>query len=82
MNGSLPDVCVLDTTLADWQAVIDLVRSAGWACCEYSEDGGVVCVPGRVEDMLGRRGEADVMLKVWLVPGGSGDLSALCGRAD
>jgi hypothetical protein len=56
------------TTVADWQAVVDLVRSRGWAY-EYSEDGAVQRVPGRVEDVLGRRGEANVMLKVWPAPG-------------
>lgn len=68
VNGVLPDVWVPGTTLADWQAVVDLVRSRGWAY-EYSEDGAVQRVPGRVEDMLGRRGEANVMLKVWPAAG-------------
>ena len=30
-NGLLPDRCVPGTTVADWQAVLDLVRSRGWA---------------------------------------------------
>ncbi|MFC3455748.1 hypothetical protein [Amycolatopsis speibonae] len=28
--GTLPDVCVPDTSAADWQAVFDLVKSRGW----------------------------------------------------
>lgn len=64
VNGVLPDVCVPDATMADWQAVVDLVRSKGWAY-EYVEDGRVRRVPARVEDMLKRGAEAAVMLRVW-----------------
>ncbi|WP_238010254.1 hypothetical protein KZZ52_53235 [Dactylosporangium sp. AC04546] len=67
VNGVLPDVCVPDTTVADWQAVVDLVRSRGWAY-EYSENGEVRRMPGQVEDMLSRGAEAGVMLKVWPAP--------------
>jgi hypothetical protein len=67
-NGVLPDVCVPDATVADWQRVVDLVRSRGWAY-EYSEDSEVRRVPDRAEDMLGRMPEAMVMLKVWPAPG-------------
>jgi hypothetical protein len=66
-NGVLPDVCVPDATLADWQAVVDLVRSRGWAY-EYSEDGEVRRLSDRVEDMLSRMHHAAVLLKVWPVP--------------
>lgn len=64
-NGMLPDVYVPDTTVNDWQAVVDLVRSKGWAY-EYAVDGRVVRVPHRVEDMLRLRDEAGVTFKVWL----------------
>ncbi len=67
LNGVLPDVYVPDATVADWQAVVDLVRSAGLAY-EYAVDGRVVRMPHRVEDMLDLRGEAGVTLKVWLLP--------------
>lgn len=67
LNGVLPDVCITDTTVADWQAVVDLVRSRGWAY-EYSEDGVVGRVPDRVGDILSRRTEANVMLRVWPTP--------------
>jgi len=66
-NGVLPDVHVPDTTVADWQAVVDLVRSKGWAY-EYAVDGRVVRVPHHVEDMLSLRHEAGVTLKVWPAP--------------
>ncbi|MCX4458579.1 hypothetical protein OOK58_42475 [Streptomyces sp. NBC_01728] len=67
LMGSLPDVSVADTSVDDWQAVFDLVRSRGWAC-EYSEDGAVLRLP-RAGVMLARGGEASVMVRVWPVPG-------------
>ncbi|WP_412538553.1 hypothetical protein R8Z50_22190 [Longispora sp. K20-0274] len=63
-NGALPDVCVSGTSVADWQAVLDLVRARGWAC-EYSVGGEVVALPDRAEDMLDRPGGLCVDLKVW-----------------
>lgn len=41
LNGALPDVQVPGTSVADWQAVFDLVRSSGWTW-EYAEDERVV----------------------------------------
>ncbi|MFF0087758.1 hypothetical protein ACFYR1_50360 [Streptomyces canus] len=67
LMGSLPDVSVAGTSIDDWQAVLDLVRSRGWAC-EYSEDGAVLRLP-RAGVMLARGVEASVMLRVWPVPG-------------
>ncbi|MGP3735963.1 hypothetical protein ACTWJ9_22715 [Streptomyces sp. GDS52] len=67
LMGSLPDVLVPDTSVEDWQAVLDLVRSQGWSC-EYSEDGAVVRLP-RAAEMLARGEGADVLLRVWPVPG-------------
>ncbi|MER6534125.1 hypothetical protein ABT215_09975 [Streptomyces sp900105755] len=67
LMGPLPDVSVADTSLHDWQAVLELVRSRGWAC-EYSEDGAVLRLP-RAGVMLARGLEASVMLRVWPVPG-------------
>lgn len=34
--GSLPDVRVPNASMADWQAVLDLVVEKGWKC-QYSE---------------------------------------------
>ena len=48
VNGRLPGVYVPDTAVADWRAVVDLVRSKGWAC-EYSVGGGVIGLPVEVE---------------------------------
>ncbi|MER8012572.1 hypothetical protein [Streptomyces sp. NPDC094149] len=39
--GTLPDVFVPDTSIEDWQAVLDLVGEQGWAF-EYSEGGTVL----------------------------------------
>jgi hypothetical protein len=43
-NGLLPDVQVPETTIEDWQAVLDLVRSRGWAH-KYWPDGRVTRMP-------------------------------------
>jgi hypothetical protein len=67
-NGALPDVHVPGTTLEDWQAVVDLIRSKGWAY-EYSMDGRVSRIPDRVGDMLCLRDVAGVALKVWPASG-------------
>ncbi|MBN6054631.1 hypothetical protein JYK22_22000 [Nonomuraea sp. RK-328] len=37
-NGALPDVVVEETTVEDWQAVLDLIRARGWQYA-YSVDG-------------------------------------------
>jgi hypothetical protein len=66
-NGSLPDVCVRGTTIADWQGLIDLIRSQGWAV-EYSEDGRILRLPDRAEDLLDRHDGAGVVLKVSPAP--------------
>lgn len=66
-DGSLLDAYVFDTTVADWQAFVDLVRSKGWWFA-YSEDGRPRRLPARVEDVLARRGEMAVVLQVRPVP--------------
>ncbi|MFD3943276.1 hypothetical protein [Streptomyces sp. NPDC058579] len=67
LMGSLPDVRVADTSVEDWQAVLDLVRSQGWSC-EYSEDGVAVRLP-RAADMLARGESVDALLRVWPASG-------------
>jgi hypothetical protein len=66
-NGALPNVHVPGTTVEDWQAVVDLIRSKGWAY-EYSVDGRVSRIPDRAGDML-LRDKAGVALKVWPTTG-------------
>ncbi|MEO6082698.1 MAG: hypothetical protein ABIQ18_06290 [Umezawaea sp.] len=65
-NGILPDVAVPDTTPADWQAVLDLIRSKGWAY-QYSQDGRPCRMPS-AERILDRDPDMGVDLKVWPVP--------------
>jgi hypothetical protein len=66
--GTLPDVCVPETDVADWQATIDLVRSRGWAY-EYTEDSKAVRLPGSVETMFARAATVSLRLTVWPAQG-------------
>jgi hypothetical protein len=66
-DGSLLDVYVFDTTVADWQAFVDLVRARGWWIA-YSEDSRSRRLPDRVEDVLARRGEMATLLQVRPAP--------------
>jgi hypothetical protein len=67
LDGSLLDAYVFDTTVADWQAFVDLVRSKGWWFA-YSEDGRAVRLPHRVENVLARSAERAVLLQVRPIP--------------
>ncbi|MFG2123862.1 hypothetical protein [Streptomyces sp. NPDC048710] len=67
LMGALPDVCVPDASVADWEAVFDLIRSSGWAW-EYSEGGVAGPLPSAAE-VLSRPADADnADLRVWPVP--------------
>ncbi|WP_328387369.1 hypothetical protein [Nocardia sp. NBC_00416] len=67
LMGALPDVCVSGTSVEDWQAVFDLVRSKGWAW-EYSEGDVEQRLPSAVE-VLSRPADSEmVRLRVWPVP--------------
>ncbi|MFK0294374.1 hypothetical protein ACIQU6_28420 [Streptomyces sp. NPDC090442] len=67
LMGALPDVCVPDASVADWEAVFDLIRSSGWTW-EYSEGGVPGPLPSAVE-VLSRPADADAAdLRVWPVP--------------
>lgn len=64
LMGSLPDVLVLDTSVEDWQAVLDLIAASGWKC-QYSEGETVLPVP-RAEAVLSRPADAErPELRVW-----------------
>lgn len=65
-NGVLPDVHVPDTSIADWQAVFDLVRSKGWRY-EYSVDSVALRLPRAVE-VSALSGNASPALRVWPAP--------------
>jgi hypothetical protein len=64
--GSLPDVRVPDTSVEDWQAMLDLVRASGWQY-EYSTDDSVMPLP-EAEAALSRAADAEIRsLRVWPV---------------
>ncbi|MBF6439303.1 hypothetical protein [Nocardia cyriacigeorgica] len=65
--GALPDVYVHDTTVEDWQAVFDLVRSSGWEW-EFREGDEVRALPSAAE-VLGRGDDDEVVsLRVRVAP--------------
>jgi hypothetical protein len=67
LMGALPDVSVSGTSVEDWQAVFDLVRSKGWAW-EYSEGAVRRRLPSATE-VLSRPADAEIVtLRVWPVP--------------
>ncbi|MFH8894474.1 hypothetical protein [Streptomyces sp. NPDC017949] len=64
LMGSLPDVRVPNTSVEDWQAVLDLVAEKGWKC-QYSEGETVLPVP-RADVVLSRPADAECPnLRVW-----------------
>ncbi|MFE9429098.1 hypothetical protein ACFYNO_39825 [Kitasatospora sp. NPDC006697] len=68
LMGALPDLSVEGTSVEDWQAVFDVVRSCGWAW-EYSQGRVAVPLPLAVE-VLSRPADAEtVNLQVWPVSG-------------
>ncbi|MFI7099427.1 hypothetical protein ACIBK8_08720 [Streptomyces sp. NPDC050161] len=68
LMGSLPDVHVPNTSVEDWQAVLDLVAEKGWQC-QFSEGGTVLPVP-RAEAVLSRPADAECPdLRVWPTAG-------------
>ncbi|MFI6360797.1 hypothetical protein ACIBJF_51810 [Streptomyces sp. NPDC050743] len=67
LMGALPDVSVEGTSVEDWQAVFDLVRSSGWLW-EYLEGGVAGPLPPAVQ-VLTRPADAETAhLRVWPVP--------------
>lgn len=67
-NGSAPDVCVADTSVADWEALVHLVRVHGWGV-KYSTGGSSTDqLPDHVEDLFARTSDALVELRVWPDP--------------
>ncbi|MFB8174175.1 hypothetical protein [Kitasatospora purpeofusca] len=68
LMGALPDVCVAGTSVNDWQAVFDLVRSCGWEW-EYLEGRVAVPLPPAAQVLSRPAGAETVDLRVWPVPG-------------
>ncbi|MET9777926.1 hypothetical protein ABZ023_27365 [Streptomyces sp. NPDC006367] len=65
LMGPLPDVRVPNTSVEDWQAVLDLVAEKGWKC-QYSEGATVLPVP-RAEVVLSRPADAECP-NLWVWP--------------
>ncbi|MET8088490.1 hypothetical protein [Micromonospora sp. NPDC005237] len=64
LMGSLPDVVVPDTSVDDWQAVLDAVSASGWTF-QYSEGETVLPAP-RAEAVFARPADAECAeLRVW-----------------
>ncbi|MGX1775635.1 hypothetical protein ACWIGW_26235 [Nocardia brasiliensis] len=59
-TGALPDCSVADTTVEDWQAVFDLVRSRGWVW-EFSVGGVAQRLPTAAQ-VLSRPPDAEYAL--------------------
>ncbi|MEU3598621.1 hypothetical protein ABZ714_07805 [Streptomyces sp. NPDC006798] len=55
--GRLPDVCVPNASVEDWQTVLDLLSEKGWKY-RYSEGEAVLPVP-RAADVLSRPADAE-----------------------
>ncbi|MDX3076215.1 hypothetical protein [Streptomyces sp. MI02-7b] len=67
LMGALPDLSVAGTSVEDWQAVFDLVRSSGWTW-EYAEGDAVGALPPAGE-VLSRPADAETAdLRVRPVP--------------
>lgn len=70
LSGALPDGCVPGTTVEDWQALLDLVGSSGWA---WEVAAGRDTVPGPLPTaarLLERSPDDEWhVLRVWPVPG-------------
>ncbi|ACZ83743.1 hypothetical protein [Streptosporangium roseum] len=67
LMGTLPDVWVTDTSVGDWQVLLDLIEAQGWRS-EYSEGDIVMPLP-RAEHVLSRPSDADCpSLRVWPAP--------------
>ncbi|ALV49064.1 hypothetical protein ACWDMR_09985 [Streptomyces althioticus] len=68
LMGALPDLSVTGTSVEDWQAVFELIRSSGWAW-EYVEGGVAGALPLAAE-VLTRPADAETAaLRVRPVPG-------------
>jgi hypothetical protein len=67
LDGSLLDGVIACTTISDWQAVIDLVRSVGW-WYDFVQDGRSRRMPAHAADILADRHQSAITLHVRPVP--------------
>jgi hypothetical protein len=66
LMGTLPDVWVADTSVDDWQAVLDLIADSGWRS-EYVEGDALVPL-SNAEQVLSRSVSHSPTLRVWPSP--------------
>ena len=68
MMGRLPDLYVSETAIADWQALLDLIRASGWSW-ECHEGATVIDLPS-AEALFTRPADAGIVtIRVQPVPG-------------
>jgi hypothetical protein len=67
-DGALRDVYVHGTSEAEWQSVVDAIRSEEWPS-SYSEDGEQLPMPHSVGEIFDRSSRAAVL---WAITPGSG----------
>lgn len=63
-DGSLLDIYVLDTTMSDWQRLLDALRASSYEL-RYKVDGETIAkIPEQIEAIFARHLEADVSLTI------------------
>ncbi len=63
-DGNWLDIYVFDTTMSDWQRLLDALRASSYEL-RYSVDGETEAqIPGLVEAIFARRSEASVTLSI------------------
>ncbi|MEU8606726.1 hypothetical protein AB0C29_01800 [Actinoplanes sp. NPDC048791] len=65
-NGSAPDVVVPGTAIADWEALLGLIRSEGWRC-EYQVGDERRPLPAAAAELFGPNLEG-LLRSVWVWP--------------
>jgi hypothetical protein len=63
-DGSLIDIYVLDTTMADWQRMLDCVRSSAYELRYRVEGAADLPLPQRVEAIFAQRSDAGTLLTI------------------
>jgi len=63
-DGSWRDICVLQTTIADWQRMLDAIRSAGYRLAYFRADQPAE-LPTKAAEAFPLPDECDRRLSVW-----------------
>jgi hypothetical protein len=67
-DGAVFDIFVTDSTLKDWQAVVDAVRARAWPMT-YEEDGVPAEMPPTAEEIFAHAEKATILWSVAVAPG-------------